>query len=102
MQRKRVYHLRLSREGISSPLVKKEVRELEERGIPHGDHHGTRQRGYRALYCPQKRGNFRKPTTVADENVLQMEEIEHIRIAVDDLQIFFFQCDILYLYLSQR
>jgi len=58
MQRKRVYHLRLSREGISSPLVKKEVRELEERGIPHGDHHGTRQRGYRALYCPQKRGNF--------------------------------------------
>ena len=27
-------------------------------GIPHGDHHGTRQRGYQALYCPQKRGNF--------------------------------------------
>jgi len=30
---------------------------LRRGGIPHGDHHGTRQRGYQALHCPQKRGN---------------------------------------------
>jgi len=32
---------------------------LRRGGIPHGDHHGTRQRGYQALHCPQKRGNSR-------------------------------------------
>lgn len=39
------------------------VRTLENGKIPHRDHHGSRQPGYQALHCPQKRGNFKGSRT---------------------------------------